>query len=298
MLAFINVATAQTTPREIPDEVLAYPVLVTLGNGNYGSGFFLNTADSVYLVTAKHVLFDPSTQHLLDPHATLLSYSKDLSDPTPNRIVLDFAILQKTGRLKPHPSQDVVVVQLFNAVSQRNTPTPSQQSTPAPAQAGSSQAAEVSRTLFPLAGVEVISFSQSGILGADAKMLRTFDKVLVGNEAMVFGYPNSLGLQQFPQLDPNRPLLRKGIIAGTNPAKKSIILDCSVYFGNSGDPVLEMDRGASNTQLTIIGIVDQYVPFTQSAGSETPTMASAMQVQSNSGYSIVVPIDFVLELVK
>jgi integrase len=36
------------------------------------------------LVTAKHVLFDPNTGKILDTSFDLLSYSKDLSDPTPN----------------------------------------------------------------------------------------------------------------------------------------------------------------------------------------------------------------------
>lgn len=301
LVFFAGTATAQ---REIPDDNLAYPVLITLGNGNFGSGFFLNTKDSVYLVTAKHVLFDPTNQRLFDQHATLLSYSKDLSDSTPNRIVLDFAILQQAGKVKPHPSQDIVVVQVFNEVSAppplpgSNLSVPPQPPEAPPSQGSSPQAAQPVRNMLPVAGVQIVSYAASGILGADISALRTFDKVLVGNEAMVFGYPNSLGLQQFPQLDPNRPLLRKGIIAGTNQAKKSIILDCPVYFGNSGGPVLEMDRGPFTTQLSIIGVVDQYVPFVQGGGSQSPTMAFAMQIQTNSGYSIAIPMDFVLELVK
>lgn len=111
---------------------------------------------------------------------------------------------------------------------------------------------------------------------------------------MVFGYPTSLGLQQFPQLDPMRPLLRKGIVAGTNPASRFLVLDCPVYFGNSGGPVLEVDRQGFGEKLSIIGVVDQYVPFVQQAGSQT----IAMQVQTNSGYSLAIPMDSVLELAK
>jgi S1-C subfamily serine protease len=111
---------------------------------------------------------------------------------------------------------------------------------------------------------------------------------------MVFGYPTSLGLQQSPQLDPLRPLLRKGIVAGTNPATRFLVLDCPVYFGNSGGPVLELDRQPFGTSLSIIGVVDQYVPFVQQAGSQT----IAMQVETNSGYSLAIPMDFVLELLK
>jgi hypothetical protein len=121
-----------------------------------------------------------------------------------------------------------------------------------------------------------------------------FDQVLSGNDVMLFGYPSSLALQALQQLDPTRPLLRKGIIAGVNPEKKSIILDCPVYFGNSGGPVLEMDRDGFQIQLRIIGVVNQFVPFIQQAGSQT----FEMQFASNSGYSIITPMDFVLELTR
>lgn len=46
--------------RALPDDNLAYPVLITLKNST-GSGFYVNTNTGMYLVTAKHVLFDPVT---------------------------------------------------------------------------------------------------------------------------------------------------------------------------------------------------------------------------------------------
>lgn len=293
----LRTATAQ---RNIPDDNLAYPVLITLGNGSFGSGFFLDTSDCVYLVTAKHVLFDAQTQRLIDPHALLRSYSKDLSDQTPNLFSVDLASLQAAGDVKLHPTQDVVVVKLFDVVAVPPQAAPSsQQVAPAPPQiqTGSAQSLTVSRTVHSRPGVQILSIAASGIAGADPKIVKRFDQVLVGNEAMVFGYPNSLGLQQLPQLDPNRPLLRKGIVAGTNAARKSIILDCPVYFGNSGGIVLQIERGAFQTNFYVIGVVDQYVPFVQSAGIQGQTLAIGMQLETNSGYSVVVPMDFVMELV-
>ena len=46
-------------------------------------------------------------------------------------------------------------------------------------------------------------------------------------------------------------------------------------------------------QLHLIGVVVQYVPFIQTAGSKT----FELQLATNSGYSIAVPIDFVMELI-
>ncbi len=90
--------------RAIPDDNLAYPVLITLKNGGTGSGFFVNTAKGIYLVTAKHVLFDPVTQKLLDVSAQLLSYSKDPADSTRNLAIVDLSVLQNGG-VKHHRSR-------------------------------------------------------------------------------------------------------------------------------------------------------------------------------------------------
>jgi hypothetical protein len=145
---------------------------------------------------------------------------------------------------------------------------------------------------FPLPGVSIQSLAPSGILGAAVDNVKTFNQVLAGNEVMLFGYPSSLALQQLQQLDPTIPLLRRGVVAGTNPERKSIVLDCPVYPGNSGGPVLELDRDGFTTRFKIIGVVNQFVPFVQAGGSQT----FAMQILSNSGYSIITPMDFVLEL--
>lgn len=80
-------------------------------------------------------------------------------------------------------------------------------------------------------------------------------------------------------------------MAGVNLALHSIILDCPVYPGNSGGPVIEIDQaGALSRRYMIIGIVDQYVPYAD--GGRTFT------IMANSGYSIIIPMDFVLELVN
>jgi len=274
-IAFSTVLLCSTpaqAQRAIPDDNLAYPVLITLGNGSFGSGFFLTTKDAVYLVTAKHVLFLENSTQLINPNAELLSHSKDPKDPTKTILSVDLTIAQMSGNLKPHPTEDVVVVKLF--LNGMNPANPS---------------------IFPLSGVTIRSVAKGGLLSASADTVGRFDDVLAGNEVILFGYPNSIGLQQIRQLDPTRPLLRKGIVAGTNPERHSIILDCPAYFGNSGGPVVELDpAGLGGFKLKIIGVVNQYVPFVQVAGS--PTVA--MQVVSNSGYSVITPMDYVLELIN
>jgi hypothetical protein len=99
--------------RAIPDDNLGYPVLITLGNGSSGSGFYIDNGKDIFLVTAKHVFFDPQNDTLLDTRATLLSYSKDPADDSNNLFSLDLAVLQNDGNLKPHPDHDVAVIRIL-----------------------------------------------------------------------------------------------------------------------------------------------------------------------------------------
>jgi hypothetical protein len=113
-------------------------------------------------------------------------------------------------------------------------------------------------------GVTTKSSATGGPVAALADSVTRFDHVLTGNEVIVFGYPNSLGLQQKPQFDSHRPLLRKGIVAGQNLQRRSIILDCPAYQGNSGGPVLQIEADDANpfmTHYSIIGVVSEFIPF-------------------------------------
>jgi hypothetical protein len=119
-LVSVNLAQAR---RMIPDDNLAYPVLIILQNKNgttlgFGSGFYFGTANAEYLVTAKHVIAsglpDEKTQKAEVPDLVLrlVSYSKDL--PTPQRILLsvDFKMLLDKGDVKWHKTRDVATVKL------------------------------------------------------------------------------------------------------------------------------------------------------------------------------------------
>jgi hypothetical protein len=107
--------------REIPDDTLAYPVQINSTNcitdlPHFGSGFFLNTGKSLYLVTARHVVFGdikgifvPNTP-LLCKEATLIVYSKDPKEKQQNIINLNFEALNKNGHIKPHKVHDVAAI--------------------------------------------------------------------------------------------------------------------------------------------------------------------------------------------
>lgn len=111
--------------RAIPDDNLAYPVLITLTNCSsnltmvQGSGFFLETATELYLVTARHVLFNeservqpPQAKHVQCKMAELLSYSNDPKDKQQNRIAVNLQALDDARKIKAHATHDVASVQI------------------------------------------------------------------------------------------------------------------------------------------------------------------------------------------
>jgi hypothetical protein len=118
----------------------------------------------------------------------------------------------------------------------------------------------------------------------------------VGAQVYMFGYPTSLTGPIKDIYDPFEPLLRGGIVAGVNLEKRTVIVDCPSYQGNSGGPVMQVvhpNFGA--TQIQVIGLVSGFVPFEEEW--ENKTLQYSHFIVSNSGYTIIEPMDTVLDLV-
>jgi len=126
---------------------------------------------------------------------------------------------------------------------------------------------------------------------------RKLSEVKLGDDAYVFGYPSSIGLRASPRFDYSKPLLRKGLIAGIYSEQATIIIDAPVYFGNSGGPVLEVEQaGFTELKFNIIGVVTEVIPFVETW--ENKQYGYQNHNLSNSGYCVVEPIDFILELLS
>lgn len=271
--------------RAIPNDNLAYPVMVTLRSKNgvtsFGSGFYLNFPNDVYFVTARHVIFTLPNGELPDAELELMSYSSDLS--VQHRIILTASLsrLNADGNVRAHEHKDVVVVKVATINSTAPSGSPAPQS-PVP-----------SLPITYAAGITINTVPGSVIVGFSPEAVRTYDQVLVGNDVIAYGYPRSLGSisadKQF-DLDPLRPLLRKGLVAGLNEAKRTIILDCPAYRGNSGGPAVEVELDGFQRKFLIIGVITEFVPLVERASDFTFAF--------NSGYSVVEPMDAVLELTK
>jgi len=275
-LASIDLTQAR---RMIPDDNLAYPVLIILQNKSgatlgFGSGIYFLTANAQYLVTAKHVIApglpDEKTHQseISDLVLQLVSYSKDL--PTPKRSVLklDFKALLEKGDVRPHKTRDVAVIKLGVL---KEEPDHSMMS-------------------FFSSAVTKVEYADSGLVSAAMLAVRKFDDVMVGNDAILYGYPISLGLPDAQQFNPLRPLLRRAFIAAKDPETRSLIIDGPVYRGNSGGPVFEIDPEGNEIQFHLVGIMTEFIPLVEKGADFTMLF--------NSGYSVAEPIDFALELMQ
>ena len=70
-----------------------------------------------------------------------------------------------------------------------------------------------------------------------------------------------------------------------------------MYYGNSGGPVIESEQVDLTTRhVSVIGVVSEFVPFLESWYNLQHRFEN-VNIE-NSGYSIVVPMDQVFEVVE
>jgi len=260
--------------RYLPDDNLSYPVLIILSDGSSGSGFYLNFDNQrIFLVTAGHVLYDKDIQgnlSLKSNSVRLISYDKDLNILNPIELVVN---LNEVPLIKSS-SKDIAIIEM-----------------------GVANNIDGKQTMNFSRGVGKSNPNSSNtIVTVKHEYLKSFNDVLVSNEIFIFGYPNSLSTPEMKQLEYNRPLLRKGIIAGKNHAEKTLILDCPAYYGNSGGLAIEVEEvGLGKRNFRVAGVVTQFVPFVEKWISLQHRYQNVNF--ENSGYSIVVPTDTILELI-
>lgn len=278
--------TYRPNKRELPQDTLSASVLIQTEQGS-GTGFFLNVGSIAYLVTARHVLFKDTSA--LPFHAeplakvlTITSYSKFPEDTAANVLRVDLEQALAAGTALAHPTADVAIIKLGTLTDY----TVQEQA--------ELKVKQFAKHLVMQPGIQKIQGAQHGLVGFQIEDAKVLKYVLVGNHVYITGFPSSIGLQSSPQIDYTKPLLRKGTLSGVNLKQKSLVLDCQVFFGNSGGPVVEIEHLGDRTDIMLIGVISQYIPFQNLAGSQT----LGVQLLTNSGYSIAVPMDFVIELIS
>jgi len=313
---------------DIPEDNLAYPVLLKWENGS-GSGFFYNKDDATYLITARHVLFKPTT--VLIPSQIAIPKSlkpKLFVSENKQRKAFDLVFYgtlmpeEKIELIKALPNQDrdtftIAIEELYSKSQEPKLNAGKivlRSSAPSRLGGGVNEIELDMVKLFsdkhiryhPTRDVAYIKIGlprreneqeqltlvdgvrkrqAAGIIGIAEAHVKLLKDINVGSQAVVFGYPTTI-TEVDPWLSIDLPLLRKGIVAGINKDLDAIILDCSVFGGNSGGLALVIE-GTSITgfKYSAIGVVTNFVPYNK-------------EWFQNSGYSIVVPMDFVEELFK
>lgn len=256
--------------RALPQDNLAYPVLIVLNTGSMGTGCIINSDEGNYLATAKHIFFDEKN-NLKGDSAILKSYTPDLVAADFTQFTLDLGVVTNNSNIIAHAKHDVSLVRLTTKDKQN----------------------EISHTK----GVSIDRVSSRGICGISiSTSIKLYNDALISNDVFIFGYPASIGLKTSPQFNSEIPLLRKGIVAGKNDSNMTIILDCPVYQGNSGGPVIEVELMPGGISYKFIGIVSQFVPVEDHWKNLSFGIINTQW--SNSGYSVVVPVDFIIELIN
>jgi len=246
----------------LPKNNLAYPARLSVGPKNIGTGFLcISAKNECFLVTARHVLLKDGLE--IQQSVTCTSLASDLVSTVV--LHLDCQSLSGSGYLKKHEKADVAVAKLGHREGDK---------------------------VQLLEGIKKDESSTGTLVALPQDLIRTFDEAEVSCQIVLMGYPTSLGRSN--QLDVTRPLLRHGIIAGKT-ADRRIVLDCPVYFGNSGSLVVEIRQEGKVVHYRAIGMAVEMIPFEEELRSNYRS-ATIERRWHNSGYSLVEPMDRILEL--
>jgi hypothetical protein len=246
----------------------------------FASGFLLQASNSVYLVTARHVLFAPVTNNarsysLWSPCIECRSYHAYASTNTlPVAWQLDLAGLMAKREIRWSTDHDVALVRMEDVVSTNRFSW-----------------SALPETIFITSNKDVTGFAESRAV--------RFARVPVPTSCYTLGFPSSIGVGDSTQLDKSKPLMRKGIVAGINDARGTFVLDCPVYAGDSGGPVVitdpYVDHFPVDYRFYVIGIQVEFVRVAWPADASRPLSRLNANI-FNSGYSIAEPMDTVLDL--
>lgn len=192
-----------------------------------------------------------------------------MKNPAPrNYIELDCLRLVEEGNLLKHERADVAVCRVAKV-------------------GGNSKVPEGAVPIQFQSGVE--HNKGGGLGGFTLNRSLCFDQVVLGGTITMFGYPTSLAGDFFSK---DTPLLRSGIVAGKTD-NGTIVIDCPVYFGNSGALVLETEL---RQPAQAIGVAIRMIPFKETLYSREFRQEVGVRYE-NSGYAIVEPMDRVIELI-
>lgn len=232
-----------------------------------GSGFYLQDTSKhyIYLVTACHVIVNQQNGKFFEDSLLFISYKKNSQRDSRDSFKLNLPTAYKMGALKFNVNKDVAVIMF---------------------------AFEEKKSITYLPFVKKITKSNTYINSVLFNDIKRINELNTMSHVYTIGYPKSLSLNI--NFDFNRPLVRGGIISGIDLVKNKIIVDCPTYPGNSGGLVFEAEP--FQNKLYLIGLVSQFVPFEEHWINEAYGYYNTNVY--NSGYTVVIPFDSILEQIE
>jgi len=247
-----------------------------------GTGFWFGTDKCNYVITAQHVLKKYNQQkqtfeEYLFNKIRFLYYTVGKNEETSAIISIDLKIANDVRAIYASDKKDIIAVKIGRALGNGLWETPK-------------------CIILEKKGEGIIPVVKN-------KDCLKFEKVELTSDIIFFGFPSSLkrfseifSLQEI-QFDPELPMFRKGIIAGKNKNKKTLILDGEVHEGNSGGPVFLIEQDTpGHKKIWLIGLTTQFIPYVSVSINEKG-LPTNINLQ-NAGYSVVEPIDYVIELIE
>lgn len=238
---------------------------------SYGSGIITRDSFSLYLITARHNFFDENL-NMISNTGYIKIHPEDFRTNSISELILDIPSLLASHKMIFDTISDVCVTKLatFEIADKK-----------------------LSGAIAYTKGVIKNGKQFKMTFGyVDESYFVAKEDIHLGESVFTIGFPISLGLQETPQFDNEKPLLKRCSISSLSKKYDNFIIDCQVYGGNSGGPVF-LER-SDNTFYTIklIGIIIQYVPFYKK------TIKSQDIYDQTSSYAVVVPIKKAIELMK
>ena len=168
----------------ITTENFSYATFISLSPGSStGSGFMLSLNEKKYVITARHVLFDDNEK--LRCKSILITSQNHLGEiEDAETIVIDFV---ENIKIFKSENYDIAAIELASEDNYR----------------------------IEQEGKNIVSIQE-----ADIDFL---ENIIIANNILLVGFPTSLIIENARFFDVNRPLLRKGIIAGINNKDNTFI---------------------------------------------------------------------------
>lgn len=252
----------------LPLDNLSYPLRIEIGDFQ-ATGFLINQDGDTYLVSTTHTYYYDD-EKLISDTFKVFAYTDNINDNLCWQFTININTLIKNGNFISHNEEDVTVIYFSRILD--------------------------GLIAKPIEGIMIDYYQKDKVCTIPSRSIANINQVNISSEAYVLGYPSAIGLVEIPQIDFEKPLVKRGSIAGINFDKKTIILDCEIYHGNSGGPVLQgYQVGIGSYKIELIGMVVEYVPIEQQLESEAISDGKTL---INSGYSIAISADIIQELIK